>query len=71
MRDLGKGMTQENIVKTMNGHPISTRGTKGEKGTGLGMIVIKDIIKRNQGHFHLENVQPGLKATFKFPAYGQ
>jgi len=69
VRDYGQGMKPEAIQNAIKGEATSTRGTSGEKGTGLGMIVIQEIVKSNNGYFSLENMDQGLKASFKFPSY--
>lgn len=47
--DNGVGMTQETIdrIFTLTSH--SQRGTDGETGTGLGLIICKNLIERNNG----------------------
>ena len=42
---------------------ISTRGTAGEKGTGLGLILCKEFVEKNNGTIDVESV-PGEGTTF-------
>ncbi|RZK43039.1 MAG: GHKL domain-containing protein [Pedobacter sp.] len=49
IRDNGIGITEEILAKLFKGENISTRGTSNEKGTGLGLLVCKDFVERNDG----------------------
>src|SRR5690606_912094 len=50
VKDSGVGMTEEEIEAiTGPGHPFSKSGTEQEKGTGLGMLLCKEFIARNDG----------------------
>lgn len=69
IRDQGIGMSEEQIVKVLAGGVSSKKGTSGEKGTGLGMTVIQDIIKDNGGALNISSANPGLLVSFYFPAY--
>ena len=43
----------------------STLGTNQEKGTGLGLILCKEFVERNDGHISVESdIEVGT--TFKF-----
>jgi signal transduction histidine kinase len=46
--DTGKGIKQEELL-TIFTKPKLSRGTNGEKGTGLGLIICKDLIEQNGG----------------------
>lgn len=55
VRDNGIGISkekQESFLKTTL--PVSF-GTKGEKGSGLGLLLIKEFISANKGHIWLES----------------
>ena len=43
----------------------STKGTSGEEGTGLGIILCREFIEKNGGTFHVES-EPGEGSTFTF-----
>ncbi len=63
--DTGVGMSAEQIGKVFS--PFFT--TKGPRGTGLGLTVVRDIIKRLEGKIDLAS-QPGEGTTFRieFPS---
>ncbi len=50
IKDTGIGMKQETINKLFLSKNItSTPGTENEQGTGLGLVIIKDFIEKNNG----------------------
>jgi signal transduction histidine kinase len=63
--DSGIGMTPE-VVKTLmsQGKTASLNGTKGEKGTGLGLTMCMDLIERNQIKLDIES-KPNVGSTFR------
>jgi signal transduction histidine kinase len=66
IQDTGVGMSpevREKIFDLTSKH--STLGTKNEKGTGLGLILCKEFIERNNGRIKVES-EPGVGSTFKF-----
>lgn len=58
--DTGVGMTPEQVQQVFS--PFYT--TKGPRGTGLGLTVVRDIIKRHDGQIGLES-NPGAGTTFR------
>lgn len=47
---------------------VSTEGTNKEKGTGLGLILCRELITLNNGHFSLESeLGTGTKVVFTLP----
>ncbi len=64
--DTGKGMKKEAIDKLfrIDVHH-STLGTQKEKGSGLGLILIKEFLGKNQGDIRVES-QIGKGSTFSF-----
>lgn len=67
--DHGRGMspTVLNSLFTYNSQP-GIYGTKGERGAGIGLILTKDFVTRNQGEISVistENV--GTEFTLSFP----
>lgn len=62
--DTGIGMTQETIHKIFEKQEhVSTKGTLNEKGTGLGLIMVKDFIKINNGKIFVKS-EPNLGTQF-------
>jgi signal transduction histidine kinase/ligand-binding sensor domain-containing protein len=68
--DSGTGMTQDQINSLFNLEKTQTkRGTKGEKGSGLGLLLCKEFIEKNKGTLTVES-QPGKGSTFSFTVPG-
>jgi signal transduction histidine kinase len=64
--DTGTGMTQEQIRKLFRIDELNTMpGTKGEQGTGLGLVVCKEFLTINKGSIHVESF-PGRGSRFYF-----
>ncbi|MBE9517519.1 MAG: HAMP domain-containing histidine kinase, partial [Bacteroidetes bacterium] len=42
---------------------VSTPGTTGESGSGLGLVICKEFLERNQGKIAVEST-PGNGSTF-------
>lgn len=54
--DTGVGMTQEILNKLFNPDEIiSTIGTKDEKGTGLGLMLCHEFVKKNGGNISVKS----------------
>lgn len=50
VRDYGQGIRDEDIPKLLNPHiHYTTYGTKNEEGSGLGLQLVQDLVKRNGG----------------------
>ena len=64
--DTGVGMSTEQADKIFSlDEKTSTTGTAGEKGTGLGLPICKDMIERNDGRIWVESKQ-GQGTQFHF-----
>jgi two-component system, sensor histidine kinase and response regulator len=62
--DTGVGMSDDMQNKLfIEGQHFSTHGTNSEKGSGLGLLIVKDFIRRNHGTLNIES-QPGKGTTF-------
>jgi signal transduction histidine kinase len=66
IQDTGVGMTKAEIDKLfdVNQH-FSHRGTSGEKGTGLGLLLCKELVELNKGKLWVE-AKEGLGCCFSF-----
>jgi signal transduction histidine kinase len=65
VRDTGMGISSENLEKIRESNFYSTKGTSGEAGTGLGLMLCKEFIVRNGGTLQIESL-PGQGSTFTF-----
>ncbi|TVQ66252.1 MAG: hypothetical protein EA360_06430 [Balneolaceae bacterium] len=66
VRDKGVGMGRDTVDKLLKSNEFrTTKGTSGEKGSGLGFSVCKDFIQRNKGSLILES-KPGSGTTIQF-----
>ncbi len=64
--DDGIGIEQNNLEKLFKiDFHHSTLGTGDEKGTGLGLILCKELIEKNSGHIRVES-EIGKGSTFIF-----
>ena len=68
IRDTGVGIKEEDLSKLFAVETFTTRGTDDEKGTGLGLLLCKDFIEKNNGTIWVESVfGQGSKFCFKLP----
>jgi signal transduction histidine kinase len=67
--DTGIGISKERIAKLFNiSEAFSTPGTQNEKGTGLGLILCKEFINKNNGEIWAEsNAGVGTTLYFSLP----
>jgi len=64
--DTGVGMTKGQVEKLFSlDHKTSSLGTAGEMGTGLGIILCKEMLERNEGKIWVESTI-GEGAVFHF-----
>lgn len=63
--DNGVGIAPERLETLTNGIVESTQGTAGETGTGLGLLVCRQLLERNNGTIHIEST-PGKGTTVRF-----
>ncbi len=71
IRDYGIGIVSENISKIgVLASGYTTNGTAGEKGSGLGMVLVKDFIEKHGGQLEIKSeVNIGTEITVKLPKY--
>lgn len=68
--DNGIGMDEDTLVNIFNeGHQVIKQGTSNEKGTGLGLPLCADFIRKNNGTIRAESKKDGgTKIIFTLPA---
>jgi signal transduction histidine kinase len=66
IQDTGIGMSSETLSKLFKQEVhITTHGTIGEKGTGLGLLLCKEMIEKNKGKIWAESTE-GVGSIFRF-----
>jgi signal transduction histidine kinase len=71
--DTGVGMDQDVVEKLFRiDSNYTTRGTSDEKGTGLGLILCKEFVNKQEGEIWVDS-EPGKGSTFIFtlPRYNE
>lgn len=64
--DDGIGMGKDDLRKLFGNSSFhTTYGTAGEKGTGLGLVICKELVEQNKGTITVES-ELGKGSTFKF-----
>ena len=65
IKDNGIGMSKEDLVRIFDKNKkYSTLGTENEIGTGLGLALTKEFLKRNNGRIIVDS-EPGKGSEFK------
>lgn len=68
IQDNGVGIPEHILNKLFKDENITTRGTLNEKGTGLGLLVCKDFMQRNDGDITvISTVGKGAKFCITMP----
>lgn len=63
VRDTGIGIPETVVSKLLDSDShFSTNGTKGERGSGLGLKICSEIVQSNQGWMKIES-EPGIGTT--------
>lgn len=73
VRDTGTGMDPETVTQLFQSYAKKSRmGTKGEAGTGLGMLITQQLVAKHQGRIEVVS-EAGQGTTFKvyFPKSGK
>lgn len=63
IKDNGVGIPHDLQEKLFTDENISSRGTRNEKGTGLGLMICKDFMQRNGGDVTVDSTE-GVGSTF-------
>ncbi len=62
--DTGVGISEKNKKKLfVDEGQLTTRGTNDEKGSGLGLLLVKDFVQRHDGRIDIESKE-GVGTTF-------
>lgn len=65
IKDNGVGMDKETKANIFNINAVrSQKGTKGEKGTGLGIGLCKEFVEKHNGFIEIES-EPGVGTIFR------
>ncbi|MER3497726.1 MAG: hypothetical protein C4308_03335 [Chitinophagaceae bacterium] len=65
VKDTGRGIAKEDIIKIFQKNYFSTQGTAREQGTGLGLMLCKEFLEKNGGRMMIQS-EPGIGSTFSF-----
>jgi signal transduction histidine kinase len=65
IKDTGLGIRKELHGKLFSNQNYSTPGTANEKGTGLGLILCKEFVEKNDGKISVKSAE-GSGSTFTF-----
>jgi two-component system, sensor histidine kinase and response regulator len=66
IEDTGVGMSEEEIKNLFQvDMSVSRKGTFGEPGTGLGLLICKEFVEKHNGAIHVTS-KPGKGSTFSF-----
>ena len=63
--DTGVGISDENKQQLFNNEYFTTRGTNDESGTGIGLLLCRDFLEKNNGTIYVTS-QHGQGSTFSF-----
>jgi len=69
--DSGIGISENNLEKLFKlDEKFTTRGTRSEKGSGLGLLLCKEFLENIEGHIHVSSeLGKGTEFTFTLPIY--
>lgn len=63
--DTGTGMEESTLSSLFSVNSVSIDGTNNEIGSGLGLLLCKEMVTRNGGDISIES-EPGKGTTFRF-----
>lgn len=68
IEDTGIGIEKDNIPKLFGMNNYSTMGTNAERGTGIGLLLCKEFVEKNNGKIWVESeIGKGSKFSFSLP----
>jgi signal transduction histidine kinase len=65
VQDTGTGMSKETLKKINDNNFYTTKGTASEPGTGLGLMLCREFLQKNEGKMFIES-EAGKGSTFSF-----
>src|SRR5678816_4686625 len=65
VKDSGIGLSPEHLEKISHNEYFTTRGTSSEKGTGLGLMLCKEFLTKNNGALYITS-EEGIGSRFSF-----
>jgi len=63
VRDEGIGLTEQQIAEILNRQNNSTNGTQGEKGSGLGLFLVMELLQKINAILQIES-EPDNGSSF-------
>lgn len=57
VRDTGVGISQDNLQRLRKGDSFTTFGSNNEAGTGLGLLLVRDYVKKNGSELRIDSQQ--------------
>ena len=63
VKDTGIGMSTQAMERINSENYYSTKGTQNEEGSGFGLMLIRDLVKKQNGKLHIQS-EPGKGSTF-------
>ncbi len=68
IKDTGTGMSEKKLNALFGLEVKSKKGTAGEKGTGLGLVLVKELLELNKGGIEVKSKEgQGSEFSFYFP----
>tara|TARA_R110002020_G_scaffold118729_1_gene271229 strand:- start:1856 stop:3622 length:1767 start_codon:yes stop_codon:yes gene_type:complete len=68
IEDFGKGISNDNLSKIYEGISFTTTGQSNESGTGLGLVLVKEYVQKNNGHLEVHSEEgKGTKFCIRLP----
>ncbi|MBN7815776.1 sensor histidine kinase [Algoriphagus pacificus] len=55
VKDSGVGISEENLLKLNQGISFTTKGQSNESGTGLGLILVREYVQKNNGKLEIQS----------------